>query len=216
MYRFVFRAAAALAASAVFANALAATLVDPASALQWRLVGPFRAGWATAVAGAGSGSNTFYLGAAGGGVWKSDDAGLTWHAAFDGVGSASVGALAVAPSRPDTVYVGMGQVTSRYDITSGDGMYRSDDAGRSWRHVGLQSSRHIGAIAIDPKNSENALVAALGSAFEPSDERGVYRTTDGGRHWARTLFVSGNTGAVDLAIDPEDPSVVFASVWQVR
>jgi photosystem II stability/assembly factor-like uncharacterized protein len=189
---------------------------DVSGALEWRLVGPFRGGWATTVAGAGGASNTFYLGAAGGGVWKTEDAGLTWRAAFDGIGSASVGALAVAPSRPETVYAGMGQVTSRYDITPGDGVYRSDDAGRTWRNVGLASSRHVGAIAVDPRSPETVLVAALGSVFGPGPERGVYRTTDGGKNWTRTLFVSENTGAVDLALDPEDPRVVFASVWQVR
>lgn len=189
---------------------------DLTNALEWRLVGPFRAGWATVAAGAGHGSNTFYLGAAGGGVWKSDDAGITWQPVFDGVGSASVGALAVAPSRPDTLYVGMGQVTSRYDVTPGDGVYRSDDAGKTWRHLGLAGTRHIGALRIDPRNPDVAWVAALGSIFGPSAERGVYRTADGGKTWQRTLFVSERAGAVDLAVDPVDPNLVYASVWQVR
>jgi photosystem II stability/assembly factor-like uncharacterized protein len=132
------------------------------------------------------------------------------------VGSASVGALAVSPSNPAVIYAGMGQVTSRYDIAAGDGVYRSDDAGRTWRHLGLASTRHIGAIRIDPRNPDVALVAALGPAYGPGDERGVFRTTDGGRTWQRTLFVSRDTGAVDLAVDPADPNVVFASTWQVR
>jgi photosystem II stability/assembly factor-like uncharacterized protein len=194
----------------------AAPTMDVASSLEWRLVGPFRAGWATAAAGAGNGSDTFYLGAAGGGVWKSDDAGITWRAAFDGVGSASVGALTVAPSNPDVIYVGMGQVTSRYDIAAGDGVYRSDDAGRTWRHVGLAASRHIGAIKVDPRNPDVAWVAALGPTFGPGGERGVYRTTDGGRTWQRTLFVNEDTGAVDIAVDPSDSRVVYATTWQVR
>ena len=194
----------------------AAPPVDVTGSLEWRLVGPFRAGWATAAAGAGNGSDTFYLGAAGGGVWKTDDAGKTWTAAFDGVGSASVGALTVAPSNPNVIYAGMGQVTSRYDITVGDGVYRSDDAGRTWRHLGLAASRHVGAIRVHPANPDVAWVAALGSTFGPNGERGVYRTTDGGRSWQRTLFVSEDAGAVDLAVDPANPDVVFASTWQVR
>lgn len=198
------------------AAALPASAPDVTSALEWRLVGPFRGGWATAAAGEGNGSDVFYFGAAGGGVWKSDDAGRTWRAVFDGVGSASVGALAVSPSNPQVIYAGMGQVTTRYDITAGDGVYRSDDGGRTWRHLGLASSQHIGAIKVDPRDPDHALVAALGSTFGPGGGRGVYRTTDGGKTWQRTLFVSENTGAVDLAVDPADPRIVFASFWQVR
>jgi photosystem II stability/assembly factor-like uncharacterized protein len=195
---------------------VAAAVPDVTSALEWRLVGPFRAGWSTVVAGEGNGSDTFYSGAAGGGVWKTDDAGRTWRAVFDGVGSASVGALDVARSNHNVIYAGMGQVTSRYDITPGDGVYRSDDAGKTWRHVGLATSRHIGAIKVDPRNPDRAWVAALGSAFGPGGERGLYRTLDGGKTWQRTLFVSDDTGAVDVAIDPDDPNIVFASTWQVR
>lgn len=213
---FLTRQAAALAAMLTIATASAATAPDVTSALEWRLVGPHRAGWVTATGGAGNGSDTFYFGAAGGGVWKSDDAGYTWTAIFDGVGSASVGALAVAPSNSEVIYVGMGQVTSRYDIGAGDGVYRSDDAGRTWRHVGLATSRHIGRILVDPRQPDTAWVAALGSTFGPGGERGVYRTTDGGKTWQRTLVVSEDTGAVDLALDPADSRVVYASAWQVR
>ena len=212
-----FRSSAAiLIAVLAIGTSYAAPTRDVTSALEWRLVGPFRAGWATAAAGIAGGSDTFYFGAAGGGVWKTDDAGRTWNAVFDGVGSASVGALAVSRSNPGTIYAGMGQITTRYDIASGDGVYRSDDAGRSWRHLGLAASRHIGALTIDPHNPDIALVAALGPVFGPGGERGVYRTSDGGKNWQRTLFVSENTGAVDLATDPTDARVVFASVWQVR
>jgi photosystem II stability/assembly factor-like uncharacterized protein len=208
--------ATALTLLFAFAASPAAPVTDVTAALEWRLVGPFRAGWATVAAGAGGASDTFYFGAAGGGIWKTDDAGHTWSAAFDGAGSASVGALAVSQSNPETIYAGMGQVTSRYDIAAGDGVYRSDDAGRKWRHLGLASSRHIGAIRVDPRNPDVAWVAALGSAFGPGTERGVFRTSDGGKTWQRTLFVSENTGAVDLALDPVDSRVVFASFWQVR
>lgn len=211
------RRAIALAALLIVGHAAAAAQsVDVTSSLQWRLVGPHRAGWATAAAGPGGGSDTFYLGAAGGGVWKSDDAGNTWRAVFDGVGSASVGALTVAASNADVIYVGMGQVTSRYDIAAGDGVYRSDDAGKSWRHLGLASSRHIGALKVHPTNPDIAWVAALGSTYGPGGERGVYRTADGGKSWQRTLFVDEDTGAVDLALDPTDPRVLYASTWQVR
>ncbi len=208
--------AAAIVALLALGTSHAASDRDVGAALEWRLVGPFRAGWATAAVGVGGGSDTFYLGAAGGGIWKSDDAGRTWRAVFDGVDSAFVGALAVSPSKPDILYVGMGQITTRYDIGAGDGVYRSDDAGRSWRHLGLAASRHIGAILVDPRDPDVAWVAALGPVFGPGGERGVYRTADGGKTWKRTLFVSENTGAVDLAMDPADSRVVFASVWQVR
>ena len=199
-----------------FHTAAAAPSLNVTSSLEWRLVGPHRAGWATAAAGAGGGSDTFYLGAAGGGVWKSDDAGDTWSAVFDGVGSASVGALTVAPSNPDVIYVGMGQVTSRYDIAAGDGVYRSDDAGRTWRHLGLAASRHVGALEVHPTNPDIAWVAALGPSFGPGGERGVYRTADGGKSWQRTLFVNDDTGAVDIALDPSNPQVLYAATWQVR
>ncbi|MGB5131870.1 MAG: hypothetical protein WBO00_04595, partial [Steroidobacteraceae bacterium] len=208
--------AAAIAALLALSTSHAASVPDVGKALEWRLVGPFRAGWATAAVGVGGGSDTFYLGAAGGGIWKSDDAGRTWHAIFDGIDSAFVGALALARSNPDILYAGMGQVTSRYDIGAGDGVYRSDDAGRSWRHLGLAASRHIGAIQVDPRNPDIAWVAALGPVFGAGGERGVYRTNDGGKTWTRTLFVSENTGAVDLTMDPADPNVLFAAVWQVR
>ena len=203
--------------AATFASAAAAAAgPDVTAGLEWRLVGPHRAGWTTATGGPGRGSDVFYMGAAGGGVWKTGDAGKTWDVVFDGVGSASVGALAVARSNPDVVYVGMGQVTTRYDIAVGDGVYRSDDAGRSWRHLGLAQSRHIGAIAVDPTNADVVLVAALGSTFGPGGERGVYRSTDGGRRWQRTLAVSEDTGVVDVAMDPSNPNVVYAASWQVR
>ena len=216
MPRLIRSSAAVLTAMLAFGTGIAAPAPDVGAALEWRLVGPFRAGWATAASGEGNGSDVFYLGAAGGGVWKTDDAGRTWNAVFDGVGSASVGALAVSQSNPDTIYAGMGQVTSRYDIPAGDGVYRSDDAGLSWRHLGLAASRHIGSIRIHPRDPDIAWVAALGPVYGPGTERGVFRTSDGGKSWQRTLFVSENTGAVDLAVDPSDPRVIFASVWQIR
>jgi len=183
--------------------------------LSWRLVGPFRAGWSTVTAGDPQDPHTFYFGAAGGGVWKSGDAGRTWTPVFD-EGPASIGALAVSPSDPKTIYVGTGQVTSRYDIAAGEGVFKSKDGGARWSAAGLAATRHIGAIVVDPRNSDVVLVAAFGHAFAANEERGVYRSEDGGATWQRTLFVSVNTGAVDLALDPAAPDVVFASVWQAR
>jgi photosystem II stability/assembly factor-like uncharacterized protein len=183
--------------------------------LSWRLVGPHRAGWGTVTAGVPREPGTFYFGAAGGGVWKTTDAGRTWTPIFDR-GPASIGALAVAPSDPKTIYAGTGQVTSRYDIAAGEGVFKSKDGGATWSPIGLEATRHIGAIVVDPRNADIVLVAGLGHVFGPNPERGVFRSEDGGATWTRTLFVSENTGAVDLALDPAAPDIVFASVWQVR
>jgi photosystem II stability/assembly factor-like uncharacterized protein len=184
--------------------------------LDWRLVGPFRAGWGTMAAGIPDQPDVFYFGAAGGGVWRSDDAGRTWSPISDGIGAASVGAIAVSPSSPKVLYAGTGQPEARYDIAAGNGVYRSDDGGRHWRSLGLAETRHIGALLIDPHDKDVALVAALGHFFGPNDQRGVFRTSDGGKSWVRTLFVDAETGAVDLAADPANPRVVFAATWQAR
>ena len=183
--------------------------------LSWRLVGPHRAGWSAVVAGVPQSPETFYSGAAGGGVWKTTDAGRTWTPIFDR-GPASIGALAVAPSDPKTIYAGTGQVTSRYDIIAGEGVFKSSDGGVTWAPAGLAATRHIGGIVVDPRNAGVVLVAALGHVFGPNPERGVFRSEDGGATWQRTLYVDDNTGAVDLAYDPVAPDVVFASVWQIR
>jgi photosystem II stability/assembly factor-like uncharacterized protein len=203
--------------AALCGGATAATPADDVAAgLQWRLLGPFRGGWSTAVQGIPDRPDTFYFGAAGGGVWRSTDAGATWQPIFDAANAANIGALAIAPGDANVIYVGTGQVTSRYDIASGDGVYKSTDGGRSWRHVGLAATRAIGALRVDPRDPNTVLAAAFGHAFGPNPERGVFRTTDGGASWTRTLFVDETTGAVDLAGDPADPEVVFASVWQQR
>ncbi|MBS0569543.1 MAG: hypothetical protein JSS28_02955 [Proteobacteria bacterium] len=200
-----------------FAVALAqAAPTDPAAAMRWRLVGPFRAGWATVADGIPDRPNTFYFGAAGGGVWKTDDAGATWHSLGDALPDAAVGALAIAPSNPDVIYVGTGQVAARYDVQSGNGVYRSSDGGKTWTSVGLAATRHIGRILVDPKNPDTLLVGALGHYFGPNSERGVFRSTDGGKTWTRTLFIDNDTGVVDLTADPANPQVVYAAAWQVR
>jgi photosystem II stability/assembly factor-like uncharacterized protein len=189
---------------------------DLYSQLQWRNIGPFRGGWSICVEGVPDLPDTLYFGAAGGGVWRTDDAGQTWEPLFQNESAASIGAIAIAPSNSKILYVGTGQVDTRYDIASGRGVYRSDDAGRSWRNLGLADTRAIGRILVDPKNPDVVLVAAFGHIFGPNRERGVYRSSDGGKSWQKTLFVSENTGAVDLAADPRDASIVYAAVWQAR
>ena len=186
------------------------------SEMRWRLVGPFRAGWATVAAGVPGEPNTLYFGAAGGGVWRSNDAGVTWQPLLQHEKASSIGALAVAPSNPAVIYAATGQVTVRYDILSGNGVYRSDDAGKSWTHVGLDASEHCGALLIDPHDPDRVLVAAMGNAFGPNPERGVFLTLNGGKDWRRVLYHNDSTGAVDLAQDPDHPSVVFAALWQMQ
>jgi photosystem II stability/assembly factor-like uncharacterized protein len=205
-------AAGALVLAQVVAPPSASALAGP----RWRLLGPFRAGWATAVAGVPGDPARFYFGAADGGVWRTDDAGRTWEGLFQDQTVASIGALALAPSRPQVMYVGTGQVTSRYDIVSGQGVFRSDDGGATWTARGLAESRHIGDLRVDPRDPDVVLVAALGAIFAPSAERGVFRTQDGGRTWQQVLFHDADTGAVDLASADDAPDVVYAALWQVR
>ncbi len=191
--------------------------VDPSlyAALRWRNIGPFRGGRAVAVAGVAGDPRTFYFGAVGGGVWKTANAGRTWSPVMDSQPVASIGAIAVAPSDPRTVYVGSGEADMRSDIIHGNGMYRSTDAGASWTRIGLEDSRQIGRIVVDPHDPRTLLVAALGHAYGPNETRGVYRSADGGATWARTLFHDRDTGAIDLASDPA-MHVVYASLWQTR
>ncbi len=186
------------------------------SALHWRLVGPFRAGRALAASGIPGNPYTFYFGSVDGGVWKTTNAGLTWSQISDGQTNPSVGALAIAPSDPRTIYVGTGEADMRSDMAYGDGMYRSTDAGAHWEHIGLADTRHIGKILIDPHNPNLVLVAALGHAYAANEERGVFRTTDGGKTWTKALYKGPDVGAIDLAWDPTDPSVVYATMWQAR
>ncbi|HET7600750.1 MAG TPA: hypothetical protein VFK09_10680, partial [Gemmatimonadales bacterium] len=184
--------------------------------LRWRFVGPYRAGWATVTAGIPGQPSTYYFGSAGGGVWKTTDAGRTWRGLMQHETSAAIGALAIAPSDPKVIYAGTGQVDARWDIMPGDGVYRSADGGETWRHVGLDATRHIGAILVDPRDPDRVLVAALGHVFAPNPERGVYLTTDGGRSWRRVLDAGDSVGVVDLAWDPATPAIVYAAAWQMR
>ena len=184
--------------------------------LQWRSVGPFRGGRVLAVAGDPLDARRFYFGAVNGGVWRTDDAGRTWVPIFDSVNVGSIGAIAVAPSSPRTIYVGTGEADMRSDIAQGIGMFRSDDGGASWHAIGLSGTQQIGKILVDPRNANVVLVAALGHPYGPNAERGVFRSTDGGRHWTRTLFKDENTGAIGLAFEPDNPNIVYATLWQTR
>jgi photosystem II stability/assembly factor-like uncharacterized protein len=192
--------------------------IDPAlySGLRWRMVGPFRGGRVNAVAGVPGQPNTFYFGSVGGGVWKTTNAGRTWKPVFDSQPIGSIGAIAVAPSNPGIVYVGTGEADMRSQISYGDGMYKSTDAGKTWKHLGLESTRQIGRVAVDPKNADVVFVAALGHAYGPNPERGVFRSRDGGATWQKVLFKSDSVGAIDLAIDPRDSRIVYASLWNTR
>ncbi|MBV9170752.1 MAG: glycosyl hydrolase, partial [Chloroflexi bacterium] len=210
--------AAAQAGSPPSASAPAAMSLDPSlfKALQWRCIGPYRGGRALTASGIPGNATTFYFGAVAGGVWKTTNGGATWSSLTDGTRISSVGALAVAPSNPEVIYVGTGEAAPRGDITYGDGVYKSVDAGRSWSHVGLDDTRQIGALIVDPKNADIVLVAALGHAFGPNRERGVYRTTDGGKSWSRVLYRDEQTGAIDVTFDPNDSRTVYAALWQAR
>jgi photosystem II stability/assembly factor-like uncharacterized protein len=158
----------------------------------------------------------FYFGAVNGGVWRSDDAGRTWQPIFDQVNVGSVGAIAIAPSNPKIIYVGTGEADMRSDIAQGIGMFRSIDGGASWQAIGLSDTQQIGKILVDPRNPNVLLVAALGHPYGPNEERGVFRSTDGGRHWSKTLYKDPDTGAIDMAFEPGNPSVVYAALWQTR
>ncbi|MCU1287152.1 MAG: hypothetical protein JWO13_3502 [Acidobacteriales bacterium] len=186
------------------------------SEMRWRLAGPFRGGRSLTAVGVKGNPSTFYFGAVGGGVWKTTDAGNTWAPIFDSQPIASIGALEVAPSDPNVIYVGSGEADMRDDITYGNGVYKSTDGGQTWSNIGLRDSRQIGRIIVDPKNADVVYVAALGHAYGANTERGVFRSTDGGKNWSRVLFKDENTGAIDIAFDLQDSKVIYASLWQTR
>ncbi len=197
---------------------LTAQVIDPSaySDLKWRMLGPFRGGRVNAVTGVPGQPNTFYFGSVGGGLWRSDNSGRTWRPVFDDQSIASIGAVAVAPSAPNTVYVGTGEADMRSQITFGDGMYKSTDGGLSWTHIGLENTRQIGRVAVDPKNPQIVFVAALGHVYGPNPDRGVFRSKDGGRTWEKVLYKNENIGAIDVTIDPTDSKVVYAVLWGTR
>ncbi|HEX7518131.1 MAG TPA: hypothetical protein VF345_12710 [Chthoniobacterales bacterium] len=184
--------------------------------MQWRQVGPFRGGRALAVEGIPGEPGTYYFGAVAGGVWKTTDGGSNWTPLFDKEAISSIGAIAVAPSDHNVVYVGTGEAAVRGNISYGAGVYKSVDAGKTWKNIGLKDTRHIGALIVHPKNADIVLVAALGHVFGPNQERGIFRTTDGGKTWTKVLGKDQDTGGIDVVFDPHNPSVVFAALWQAR
>jgi photosystem II stability/assembly factor-like uncharacterized protein len=206
------------AAPSVNAQALAAAGIDPSllAGLRWRSIGPARGGRSIAVAGSSARRDEYYFGATGGGLWKTTDGGVTWRAVSDGFfKTSSVGAVAVAESQPDTVYAGMGEVELRGNIIQGDGVYKSTDAGKTWTHVGLAKTMSIGRIRVHPTNPDVVYVAALGDPYGPNVERGVFKSTDGGKTWNNVLSRDDKTGAVDLAMDPKNPDTLYAGLWEV-
>jgi photosystem II stability/assembly factor-like uncharacterized protein len=200
------------------ATPLAAQQYDAStySGLHWRNLGPFRGGRSNAVTGVPGQPTTFYFGSVGGGVWKSTNSGRTWVPIFDSQPIASIGAIAVAPSDPNVVYVGAGEADMRSQISYGNGMYKSTDAGKTWSHIGLEATRQIGRIAVDPSNPSVVFVAALGHVYGANPDRGVYRSRDGGSTWQKVLFKNDNVGAIDLAIDPQNHQIVYATLWNTR
>lgn len=217
MHRAPRRFALALLAAATVATPLPAAEDAALQALSWRNVGPARGGRSVAVAGVPGQPLVYYFGGTGGGVWKTTDAGSSWRNVTDGwLGTGSVGAVAVAPSDPNVVYVGMGESCVRGNVSHGDGVYRSTDGGKTWSHLGLRDTQQIGRVRVHPQDPDTAWVAALGHTFGPNAERGVFRTKDGGKTWSKVLFVDDRTGVVDLALDPTNPRVLYAASWQVR
>jgi photosystem II stability/assembly factor-like uncharacterized protein len=216
-----------LAAGAALLSLLALLLLPPPlsaqtfdqrlfSEMRWRSIGPYRAGRTRAVGGVPSQPNVFYMGVCNGGVWKTTDYGRTWRPIFDDQPTGSIGAIAVAPSNPDIIYVASGEGLRRPDLSVGDGIYKSTDAGRTWTHLGLRDGQQIPQIIVDPRNPDRLFVAVLGHPYGPNEERGIYRSLDGGRAFERVLYKDENTGGSELAFDPSNPRVIYAGLWESR
>jgi len=184
--------------------------------LHWRMIGPFRGGRTRAAAGVPSQPNVFYMAQVNGGVWKSDDYGRTWNPIFDLESSQSIGAIAVAPSDPDIIYAASGEGLHRPDLSVGNGIYKSTDAGKTWKHLGLDDGEQIPALAVDPRDPNRLFAAVLGHPYGPSEERGIFRSTDGGETWKKVIYKDENTGGSGVEIDPSNPDVVYASLWEAR
>ena len=209
----------ALSLFAVTTNAQSSqtpTSNEPLKALQWRSIGPYRGGRVDAVAGVASQPMVFYYGATGGGIWKTTDGGINWEVISDGsvFGTGSVGAIALSDSDPNTIYVGMGESAIRGNTSHGDGVYKSTDGGKTWKRIGLEDSRQILRIRVHPKNPDIVYVAAQGHVWGPNEQRGVFRSKDGGKTWERVLYRGDKAGACDLTIDPTNPSVLYAGLWE--
>jgi photosystem II stability/assembly factor-like uncharacterized protein len=196
----------------------AQSVVSPSlyASMRWREIGPLRGGRTVAIDGVADQPNLFYIGAVNGGIWRSRDAGRTWQPIFDGEATGSIGAIAVAPGDPRIVYAGSGEGLQRPDLAVGDGLYKSSDGGATWTHLGLRDGQQIAKIAVDPKNAGRLFVAVLGHPYGPNAQRGIYRSLDGGATFSRVLFKDDNTGAFDVMLDPNDPEVVYATLWAAR
>ncbi len=199
-------------------NFLFAQAVDPSlfNAMKWRMIGPHRGGRTVGAVGVPKQPSVFYIGVNNGGVWKTTDYGRTWFPIFDDQPTGSIGDIVVAPSNPDVIYVGSGEGIQRPDLSVGDGMYKSNDAGKTWVHIGLENGQQIGGLAIDANNENRVFAAVLGHPYGPNTERGVYRTLDGGKTWERVLYIDENTGATQVVIDPKNPNIVYADLWAGR
>jgi photosystem II stability/assembly factor-like uncharacterized protein len=205
-------------AAAAIAPPASAQKVDPSlySSLEWRMIGPFRAGRTIGATGVRGQPNVFYVGVNNGGVWKTTDYGRVWTPIFDAQPTGSIGDLAVAPSNPNVIYVGTGEGVQRPDLSTGDGVYRSTDAGKTWRHLGLRDGQQIGGVIVDPKDENRIFVAVLGHPYGPNPERGVYRSTNGGESFERVLYKDENTGAIQVTFDPANSQIVYAALWAGR
>lgn len=184
--------------------------------MQWRLIGPFRGGRTRAAAGVPSQPNVFYIGQVDGGVWKSDDYGRTWNPIFDGQPTQSIGAIAVAPSDPNTIYVASGEGLHRPDLSVGDGIYKSTDGGKTWNHLGLRDGQQIPALVVDPHDPNRLFAAVLGHPYGPNKERGIFRSTDGGVSWKKVLYKDENVGGSNVLLDPQHPDIIYAALWESR
>ena len=213
--RLILVAFAACFAVQICAQNTTPTESQPFHQLQWREIGPYRGGRSIAVSGVYGKPKEFYMGTTGGGLWKSEDEGKTWKCVSDGFfKSGAVGAIAVSRSNPDVVYVGMGETALRGNVTYGDGIYKSEDGGKTWKNVGLAATRMIGMIAVHPTNPDIVYVAAMGNAFGQNPERGVFKSTDGGKTWAKILYIDDKSGAVEVHLDPKNPDRIYASTWE--
>lgn len=212
-------AAALLVAGALFLDVAAVAAQSPSSRfaeLTWRNIGPYRAGRTKAATGVPQQPNLFYIAAVNGGAWRTTDYGRTWTPIFDGQSSGSIGALAVAPSDPNVIYIGSGEGLQRPDLSTGNGIYKSTDAGKTWTHLGLRDGQQIPQIAIDPRNPNRLFVAVLGHPYGPNAERGLYRSLDGGQSFSKVLGKDENTGAIDIVMAPDDPNTLYAALWEAR
>ena len=184
--------------------------------LRWRMIGPHRGGRTVGVAGIPDQPNVFFIGVNNGGVWRTNDYGRTWNPIFDDQPTGSIGALAVAPSDPNIIYVGCGEGLQRPDLSVGDGVYKSTDGGKTWKHCGLTDGQQIGSVIVDPRNPDRVFVAVLGHPYGANAERGIFRSIDGGRSWQKVLYKDENTGAIALEFDPTNPDIIYGVLWSSR